>query len=122
MGNLPRVLALRPLRYTSFCLIVIFLIIGWCRAAGENGSLSIEDPGSQDRVTRATHPKAPPLPTGEDIPPNTTLYRVVLEQGDWYVYIEDGASDSEVSCSTEEAAVRRILFFLWLCLLLEVYL
>lgn len=97
MGNLPRVLALRQLRYSPFCVIAILLIAGWCGVAeGENDSLGAEDPGSLDRVIRRIHPKAPPLPREEERPPNSRLFNLGFEQGDWDVIIEDSASDSEV--------------------------
>lgn len=97
MGNLPRVLALRQLRYSPFCVIAILLIAGWCGAAeGENDSLEAEDPGSLDRVIRRIHPKAPPLPREEERPPSSRLFNLGFEQGDWDVIIEDSASDSEV--------------------------
>lgn len=96
--TLSPVLSLRQLRYTSFCLIKVLLITGWCRAAevppvqGEDDSRPIEDPALQDRDARPIHPKAPPLPREGNIPPNSRLYdNLTLEEGDWNVFIEDDA-------------------------------
>ena len=107
MGNPPRALAFRQLRFSAFWFIPILLVIGWGRAAevpsieeGENDSLAMEDPGSQDRIVRRIHPKSPPPPRQEDIPPTSTLFSLELEDGLWYVTIEDDASNSEVSCQT----------------------
>lgn len=94
--TLSPVLSLRQLRYTSFCLVAVLLITGWCRAAevpsvqGEDDSRAIEDPALQ----------APPLPREGNIPPNSRLYNnLTLEEDDWNVLIEDDASDAEVSRS-----------------------
>lgn len=101
MGYPLRVLALRQFRYSLFCSAAISLIsAGWCRASAEGELISpaAQDPGSQDRGIRRKHPKAPPPPSLDTaVPVNSTLLNLQFEQGDWDVFIQDSAPDSEVS-------------------------
>eukprot|EP00903_Cladosiphon_okamuranus_P016547 g15265.t1 len=103
-------MALLQFHYSSFCYIAILIITGWYRAAegqdqpaaGDSHPLAVKDPGSQDPRSqysdiRKYHPKAPPRPLrDQDIPLNSKLVDLHLEQGTWSVVIEDDMPDSKV--------------------------
>lgn len=80
-----------------FWLALLFLIMGRCRAAdiaaAAGGRMPVFAAGSEDRIFPTQHPKAPPRP--RQVPPNSTLFKLELEQGEWRVAIENDASNSE---------------------------
>lgn len=103
MGTSLRAWASRQCHCRLFCMALLFLMMERCRAdvasaAAAGGGKFLADlaEGSEDRIT-PQHPKAPPPPLPEDVPPNSTLFNVVLEQGEWGVVIEDDAPNSEAS-------------------------
>lgn len=108
MGKPLRAMGLRQYRCPSLCLIAVFIITGWCRAAQESSAEAdtdpvarkdprSQDPGSQDRDVHRFHPKAPPSPRDEEIPLNARKFDLHFEQGIWPVIVEDNGPDAKVT-------------------------
>jgi len=68
-------------------------------AEGKLGPPNIQDPGSSQKRVTGYHPKSPPPPRIEDIPPNSIWFVLEFDQGLWSLTLDKNMSNSEVICT-----------------------